>query len=57
LLEQLMAERSNQLGDAFSLSRYFTELNAAGLIPVSLIRYEMTGKDDEIKSLMQRSAP
>jgi hypothetical protein len=57
LLEQLMAERSNQLGDAFSLSRYFTELNAAGLIPVSLIRWEMTGKDDEIKPLMRRSAP
>jgi uncharacterized protein (DUF885 family) len=53
LLEQLLAERSHQLGDAFSISRYFTELNAAGLIPVSLIRWEMTGKDDEIKALSQ----
>lgn len=53
LLEQLMAERSHQLGDAFSVSRYFTEMNAAGLIPVSLIRWEMTGKDDEIKALSQ----
>ncbi|HKU15674.1 MAG TPA: DUF885 family protein [Steroidobacteraceae bacterium] len=43
LLEQLLAERSQQLGDAFTLSRYFTELNAAGLIPVSMIRWEMTG--------------
>ena len=49
LLEQLMAERSHQLGEAFTLSRYFTEMNAAGLIPVSLIRWEMTGKDDEIE--------
>jgi uncharacterized protein (DUF885 family) len=53
LLEQLMAERSHQLGEAFTLSRYFTELNAAGLIPVSLIRWEMTGKDDEIKRMLQ----
>ena len=51
LLEQLLAERSRQLGDAFTLSRYFTELNAAGLIPVSLIRWEMTGKDDEIEGM------
>jgi hypothetical protein len=53
LLEQLLAERSQQLGDAFTLSRYFTEMNAAGLIPVSLIRWEMTGKDDEIKRMLQ----
>ena len=53
LLEQLMAERSQQLGDAFTLSRYFTEMNAAGLIPVSLIRWEMTGKDDEIKRMLK----
>jgi uncharacterized protein (DUF885 family) len=53
LLEQLMAERSSQLGEAFTVSRYFTEMNAAGLIPVSLIRWEMTGKDDEIKRMLQ----
>jgi uncharacterized protein (DUF885 family) len=53
LLEQLMAERSHQLGDAFTLSRYFTEMNAAGLIPVSLIRWEMTGKDDDMKRMLQ----
>jgi hypothetical protein len=53
LLEQLMAERSQQLGDAFSMSRYFTEMNAAGLIPVALIRWEMTGQDDEIKRMLQ----
>ena len=27
-------------------------MNAAGLIPVSLIRWEMTGKDDEIKRML-----
>ncbi|HKR33387.1 MAG TPA: DUF885 family protein [Steroidobacteraceae bacterium] len=54
LLEQLLAERSQQLGEAFTLSRYFTELNAAGVIPVSMISWEMTGKDDEIKALLRQ---
>jgi uncharacterized protein (DUF885 family) len=54
LLEQLLAERSQQLGDAFTLSRYFTEVNAAGLIPVAMIRWEMTGRDDEIKAMQRQ---
>jgi hypothetical protein len=28
-------------------------MNAAGLIPVSLIRWEMTGKDDDMKRMLQ----
>lgn len=57
LLEQLMTERSNQLGDQFTLSTFFAEVNAAGLIPVSLIRWQLTGKDDEIKALLPPAAP
>jgi hypothetical protein len=54
LLEQLMTERSQQLGQQFTLSSYFEEVNAAGLIPVSLIRWELTGKDDEIRELTRQ---
>jgi hypothetical protein len=46
-----MRERAKQLGDAFTMKRYFEEVNAAGLIPVSLIRWQLTGKDDQIKAL------
>jgi hypothetical protein len=52
LLEQLMMERSKQLGDEFTSSRFFQEVNDAGLIPVSLIRWQLTGKDDEIRALL-----
>jgi uncharacterized protein (DUF885 family) len=52
LLERLMMERAKQLGPAFSTSRYFDEINAAGMIPVSLIRWQLTGKDDEIRTLL-----
>ena len=54
LLEQLMMERSKQLGDEFTSSRFFEEVNDAGLIPVSLIRWQLTGKNDEIRALLDR---
>ncbi len=46
-IEQLLAERSRQLGEAFTLKRFMDELNAAGVIPVSLIRWEMTGEAEQ----------
>ena len=48
LIESLLAERSQQLGSDFTLRRFFDELYASGVIPVSLIRWEMTGERDEI---------
>ena len=48
LLERLLMERAHQLGDEFTLSRFFDEVNAAGMIPVSLIRWQLTGHSDEV---------
>ncbi len=54
LIERLLAERSRQVGDAdFRLSEFYSEVNAAGVIPVSLIRWQLTGKDDEIRTLCE----
>jgi len=53
-IEQLMADRARQLGDSFSVKRFLDEFDGAGLIPVSLIRWELTGKDDEITRLTAR---
>jgi hypothetical protein len=44
LLENLMRERARQLGDDFTLKRYFEEVNGAGLIPVSLVHWQLTGQ-------------
>ncbi len=57
LLEDLMAERARQLGDDFSLERFFGEVDGAGMIPVSLLRWELTGRDDEILGLMADDTP
>ena len=51
LLEVLMKDRSRQLGDEFTLRGWFEEVNAAGLIPVSLLRWQLTGQDDEVRVL------
>ena len=50
-LEQLMAERAQQLGADYSFKRFMDDMEASGLIPVSLIRWEMTGQDDEIREM------
>jgi hypothetical protein len=51
LIDETIKDRSAELGDAFSMRRFFAELNAAGVIPVSLIRWQMTGNDDEIRAI------
>jgi hypothetical protein len=52
LIERLLAERSKQEGEGYGLLEFFTELDGVGLIPVSLIRYQLTGNDDELSRMM-----
>ena len=47
-IDMLMAERAIQLGDDFTLKRFMDEFHAAGVIPVSLVRWELAGYDDQI---------
>jgi hypothetical protein len=44
LIDELIKDRARQLGDAFTLRRFFDEFNAAGVIPVPLVRWQMTGE-------------
>ena len=46
LIDALIAERSQQVGDAFTLQGFMTELFATGMVPVSLGRWELTGHRD-----------
>jgi hypothetical protein len=48
---KLFRDRAQQLGDDFNLRDFMDEFYAAGVIPTSLIRWEMTGYDDEIKKM------
>ncbi len=47
-IDKLIAARAAQLGKDFTLRRFMDEKDAAGLIPVSLLRWELTGNSDEV---------
>jgi hypothetical protein len=53
-MDKLLSDRYHQLKDKFSLKQFHDEFLAAGTIPISLIRYEMTGRDDEIQEFFKR---
>lgn len=50
-IEKLLADCARELGEGFTLRRFMDEVNDAGLIPVSLIRWELTGEADEVERL------
>ncbi len=49
-LQKLLVDRKRQLGEKFSLRDYHDYLMNTGRLPVSLLRYDLTGYDDEIKN-------
>ena len=46
-IEKILAERKQQLGESFTMMRFMDELDAAGLVPAALIRWELTGRKSE----------
>ncbi len=50
-IERLLGERARALGERFTLKGFFDGFFASGMIPVSLIRWEMTGDETEIARL------
>jgi hypothetical protein len=50
-IEALMAERARARGASFTVKAFWDEFLASGVIPVSLIRWELTGKDEEVAAL------
>jgi uncharacterized protein (DUF885 family) len=50
-LEALLAERAAALGHDFDLKKFHDDFLAAGVIPIALIRWEMTGKSDQIDAM------
>lgn len=53
-MQELLADRKRQLGDDFVLKEFHDDFMAAGRLPLSLIRWEMTGLDDEVRALWKR---
>ncbi|MEX1245628.1 MAG: DUF885 family protein [Thermoanaerobaculia bacterium] len=52
-IEKLIADRKQQLGDGFRMKQFMDAFNAAGLIPASLLRWEITGrKSPELERML-----
>jgi hypothetical protein len=52
-IEKLLAERKRQQGEAFRMRAFMDEFDAAGLIPASLIRWELTGQmPDDVRRML-----
>ena len=45
---KLFRERAQELGDDFVLRDFIDEFLASGIIPLPLIRWEMTGNNDDV---------
>jgi len=50
-LERLIADLAAQSGEDFHLQKFFDDYFSRGVIPASLLRWEMTGLDDAVKKL------
>lgn len=53
-MQRLLADRKRQLGENFELQAFHDDLMTYGWLPLSLIRWEMTGLDDEVQEFWQR---
>lgn len=53
-MQKLLADVRHQQGDKFVLKTFHDSLMTTGRIPMSLIRYDMTGYDDEVKHFWKR---
>ena len=53
-MQRLLADRRRQLGADFDLREFHDTFMSKGRLPMSLIRWEMTGLDDEVLELWPR---
>lgn len=51
-IEKLLAEYARQRAEDFTLYQFMDDMNGAGVIPVSLINWELNGDDSEIRMMM-----
>lgn len=52
-VNELIAERVRQQGAEFNFRGFFRDFFDAGIMPLALIRWQMTGLDDEMQKLLE----
>jgi hypothetical protein len=56
-IDDLIAERRRKQGEAFRMQAFMDEFTAAGLIPMSLIQWEMLGEKPADVAKMLSAVP
>jgi uncharacterized protein (DUF885 family) len=56
-MQRLLADVKRQKGDDFNLQEFHDTLMQSGRLPLSLLRWEMTGLDDEVSRFWERESP
>ena len=51
-----LGEPAVELDVRRTLKRWFEEVCSAGIIPVSLIRWQLTGKDEELRAIVAKES-
>ncbi|MDZ4701268.1 MAG: DUF885 family protein [Rhodothermales bacterium] len=51
-IEELIARMARQQGDSFTLKGFMDAVNEAGMIPMALIAWELTGDDEAVAGLV-----
>ena len=53
-VERLMSDRANELREKFSMREFMDAFDAVGLVPVSLVRWEVMGRlDDDLRRVLK----
>jgi hypothetical protein len=47
-IDRMLAARARALGNDFTFRRFMDEMNAVGLIPISLVGWQLTGSSDRV---------
>jgi uncharacterized protein (DUF885 family) len=53
-IERIMMDMGRKEGNQFKLYHFFDAFYGAGIMPISLVRWQMTGNDEEIKNLLKK---
>jgi len=53
-IERIIMDMARQQGNDFKLYNFFDRFYGAGIMPISLVRWQMTGDDSEVKTLLKK---
>ena len=57
IIDDLIGQRAEQRGEDFSMREFFDDMNDAGMIPVSLLRWALNDDDRDLRAILERYEP